>query len=124
MDYSFGSEDLARRVKFFERYFDYSRYPSEQGSPEDGSLNWFSFDSNILPLDEIVAFIRPRIKIENDDWGETTISKLLTDSDSAQPQQLRAIKDSNAFLETINTNKTMQSSVIFNELFDYDQPGC
>lgn len=49
-DESFSNQELERRVTFFERYFDYVRYPS-MSSPEDGSYNWYSFDSNILPLD-------------------------------------------------------------------------
>ena len=124
IDPSFGNERLKRRVRFFERYFDYIRYPNEQGSPDDDSLTWFSFDSNILPLDEVVAFIRPRVKLKDDNWASTTINRLLSDREKAQPHQLRAIEDSNLFLEIINTDKTWQSVVGFNETFNFDKPGC
>ena len=124
IDASFDNENLNRRVRFFERYFDYVRYPSEQGSPDDGSLTWFSFDSNILPLDEVVAFIRPRIKLKDDNWASTTINRLLSDRSKAQPHQLRAIEESNYFLKIINTDKTWQSDVEFNENFEFDKPGC
>jgi len=124
IDSSFDNENLKRRVDFFQRYFDYVRYPGEEGSPDDGSLIWFSFDANILPLDEVVAFVRPRIKLKDNNWTSTPIYRLLSERDSAQPHQLLAIEDGNDLLETINTKKTCQSSVRFNEDFEYDRPGC
>lgn len=124
IDSSFDNENLKRRVDFFQRYFDYVRYPSEPGSPDDGSLIWFSFDAIILPLDEVVAFVRPRIKLKGNNWTSTPIYRLLSERDGAQPHQLRAIEDGNDFLETINTKKTCQSRVRFNENFEYDRPGC
>jgi len=124
IDSSFGHQDLQKRVKFFERYFDYVRYPSEQISPDDGSLTWFSFDSNILPLDEVVAFIRPRVKLKDNAWASTTLNRLLSDRSKAQPHQLRAIEDGNNFLDLINTVTTYQSTVKFNSSFNFDKPGC
>lgn len=124
VDSSFANDDVLRRARFFERYFVYVRYPSQQGSPDDGSLTWLSFDSNILPLDEVVAFIRPRIKIDDDRWAFTAIKCLLADRDAAQPHQLRALEDSNTLLDVINTDRTHQSNVQFNKNFVYDKPGC
>ena len=124
LDSSFDNEDLKRRVTFFQRYFDYVRYPTEQVGQNDGSGTWFSFDSNILPLDEVVAYIRPRIKLNENNWASTPIYSLLSDRSKAQPHQLRAIKDGNDLLETINTEKTWQSSVRFNRCFEFDRPGC
>lgn len=123
LDSSFTNSDLERRIRFFERYFDYVRYPSEQGSPDDGSLTWFSFESNILPLDEVVAFIRPRVTIK-DDWSSTEINRMLSKRESAHPHQIRAIEDSNEFLEIINTDKTYQSSIKFGDKFEFDKSGC
>lgn len=124
VDSSFDNEDLQRRVKFFERYFDYVRYPSEPGSPEDGSLTWFSFDSNILPLDEVVAFVRPRVMIDESNWASTALNGILADRNAAQPHQLRAIEDTNSLLGIICTDKTCQSVVNFKKEFGYDKPGC
>lgn len=124
IDFSFDNENLQRRIKFFERYFDYVRYPSEPGSPEDGSLTWFSFDSNILPLDEVVAFVRPRVTINDNNWASTTLNRILADRDAAQPHQLRAIEDTNSLLKIICTDNTCQSVVNFNKEFSYDKPGC
>jgi len=120
----FESEDVYRRLKFFERYFDYVRYPSDSFGPNDGSLTWFSFDSNIAPLDELVAFIRPRISLGTDDWATTNINMLLADEKVAQPHQLRALKDGNGFLDIINNKATSTPSIKFNNEFDYDMPGC
>ena len=124
IDSSFGIEDLKWRVTFFQRYFDFVRYPSEHGSPGDGSLTWFSFDANILPLDEVAAFIRPRIKLSANNWKSTPIYRLLLERNSAQPHQLRAIEDGNNLLEIINTEKTCQSSIRFDKDFEFDKPGC
>ena len=55
----FADLAVVRRLDFYQRYFEFVRYPSDPGSPDDGSLVWFSFDSNIEPLDELTAFIRP-----------------------------------------------------------------
>src|SRR3546814_2735528 len=38
----FSEIAVARRLAFFERYFEFVRYPSEPGSPTDGSLIWLA----------------------------------------------------------------------------------
>ncbi|WP_019528992.1 HEPN domain-containing protein [Dasania marina] len=124
IDPSIESKDVYRRVKFFERYFDFVRYPSDKVCPDDGSLTWFSFDSNIAPLDELVAFIRPRVSLDLTDWSKTNICNLLADEENAQPHQLRALKDGNNFIDTINTNITTSPHVVFDCDFNFDEAGC
>ena len=124
LDPSFSVEGLRRRIAFFQRYFDFVRYPNNNSGPNDGSLIWFSFDSNIIPLDEIVAFVRPRVKLTEEDWTRTPVYRLLGDRDKAQTHQLRALVDNNELLKTINAKRTRQTAVIFNEGFEFDQPGC
>ena len=123
-DPSLRGEDLRRRIAFFQRYFDYVRYPDNGSSVGDGSLIWFSFDSNIIPLDEIVAFIRPRVKLAEEDSTRTPVYGLLGDPSKTRPHQLRALKDGNDLVETINTDRTLQTIVVFNQDFEFDQTGC
>ena len=63
----FGGPALSRRLAYFERYFDFVRYPSASG-PSDGSLVWLSYQETIEPLDEIIAFLRPRIQLADQEW--------------------------------------------------------
>ena len=120
----FKETDVVRRLHFFERYFNYVRYPSDEVAPDDGSLTWFSFDSNIEPLDELVAFIRPRIQIKNTEWDLCYISDLINSNDKRFGCQRKALLDQNKHLEQINCNCTHNSKVAFNKNFHYDKLGC
>ena len=122
VDASFGQEPLQRRLHFFERYFDYVRYPNDDG-PEDGSLVWFSFDANIAPLDEAVAFIRPRIPFPEEAWRSSAISRLLAESEP-QTQQHRALLDGNDHINLIACEATGAPGLTFREEFSFDKPGC
>ena len=121
---AFGDQAVVRRLSFFQRYFDFVRYPSEPGSPDDGSLVWFSFDSNIQPLDELVAFIRPRIQLADTDWLDSLIHQTISSDSPESGYQRRALTDSNLSLTTIDCTKTESVFVSFDERFDYDMPGC
>lgn len=120
----FGDQAIVRRLGFFQRYFDFVRYPSEPGSPDDGSLVWFSFDSNIQPLDELIAFIRPRIQLADTDWLDSLIHQTITSDSPQTGYQRRALSDGNHSLATINCTTTESVVVPFDEGFSYDMPGC
>lgn len=123
VDASFGQDHIRRRLQFFERYFDFVRYPSDVGSPDDGSLTWFSFDANIMPLDESVAFIRPRIMIAEKQWHRSTVHGLLSEG-SDYPHQRRALTDSNAHLQLIDCVRSGEPAIVFDNSFAFDRPGC
>ena len=120
----FLEEAVVRRLVFFDRYFNFVRYPNEPGSPKDGSLIWFSFDSNIAPLDELVAFIRPRTNLLDSVWSESTLNKLALSQAPESGYQKRALTDSNTHLPLILCDKTTFSDVPFDNTFSYDKPGC
>ena len=120
----FAGEAVVRRLDFFQRYFDFVRYPSDPGSPHDGSGVWFSFDSNIQTLDELTAFVRPRIQLDDSDWLDSTIHKIISSDSYRIGYQRRALTDSNRSLTIIDCLKTESVIVPFNEEFDYDLPGC
>lgn len=122
-DSAFGKEAVARRLRFFERYFNYVRYPGDVVAPSDGSLTWFAFDANITPLDELVAFVRPRIRLDDEDWRRSVIHTLIG-SDAKNGYQRRALTDRNAQLDIINCLSTGHPDVPFNVSFRYDRPGC
>jgi len=121
-DQAFAADDVHRRLRYFERYFDYVRYPGDHVGPDDGSGTWFAFDANVAPLDELVAFIRPRIRIGADDWTKTVIHRLLHGGD-ANPHQLRALTDGNRHLAIIDCAASGEPDVAFTS-FRYDRPGC
>ena len=120
----FADQAVARRLAFLQRYFDFVRYPSEPGSPDDGSLVWFSFDSNIQPLDELTAFIRPRIQLDDADWLTSTRHEIVTSDSPNTGNQRRALTDSNLRLSIIDCSKTEPVIVSFDDDFNYDLPGC
>ena len=120
----FSDQAVVRRLSFFQRYFDFVRYPSEPGSPDDGSLVWFSFDSNIQPLDELIAFIRPRIQLADADWLDSLIHQTIASESPRTAYQRRALTDSNQSLATIDCTTTESVVVPFDGAFDYDLPGC
>lgn len=120
----FGDSAVSRRLEFFERYFDFVRYPSDPGSPSDGSLVWFSFDANVLPLDELVAFIRPRIETDDRAWRKSYLCELAHGEQSKNSYQKRALEDSNGLLSQIVCTETNETVVPFSMDFRYDLPGC
>lgn len=120
----FFDEPVARRLKFFDRYFEFVRYPSEPGSPEDDSLTWFGFDSNVAPMDELVAFIRPRIILPDSSWSISQLNQLKSSSSPEREFQTRALSDCNTHLDQILCDVTNRSSVSFDHTFNYDKPGC
>jgi hypothetical protein len=117
----FGGEDVMRRLCFFDRYFNYIRYPGGAMSPDDGSLTWFAFDANIGPLDELVAFIRPRIRLCDEEWGHSLIRQILCGADG---YKRKALRDKNPHIGTIDCATSGDPPVIFDPSFPYDRPGC
>ena len=122
-DRAFARDDVARRLHFFERYFDYVRYPGDVVAPDDGSLTWFAFDANITPLDELVAFVRPRIRLGDEDWRNSLIHKLLG-SVAGNGYQRKALTDANLQVGIIDCATSGDPDVTFDPSFRYDRPGC
>ena len=120
----FAGDNVVRRLAFFQRYFDFVRYPSDPGSPDDGSLVWFSFDSNIRPLDELTAFIRPRIQLADAEWLSSSVHDIVNSDTPGLGYQRRALSDCNDVLTLIDCLKTESVIVPFDGGFDYDFPGC
>lgn len=145
-DPSFNNTELIRRLKYFQRYFDLVRYPSSiEGKLTEGTGIWFSFESNVLPLDEVVAFIRPRVKLPQKEWKQTIINtkhsgelkKKLEELRGIYPTnnkhssekdemdfQERALLASNDMLDYIVCKKTYKSDVKFDSKYHFDLPGC
>ena len=122
-DAGFSSEPVSRRLKVFERYFDDVRYPGSSAVSDDGGLIWLAFDATIAPLDEFVAFVRPRICLEPEDWRRSTLHALLrSDIDRGSP--LRALTDANVHLAIIDCLSSRASVVEFAASFNYDRRGC
>jgi len=122
-DPAFTKEAVARRLRFFERYFDYVRYQGDLVAPDDGNLTWFAFDANITPLDELVAFIRPRIRLEDEDWRRGVIHTLIC-GDSESGYQHRALTDRNAQVGVIDCLSWGEPDIKFATSFRHDRPGC
>ena len=120
----FANEEVVRRLAFFQRYFDFVRYPSDPGSPDDGSLVWFSFDSNIRPLDELTAFVRPRIQLDEAEWLSSSVHKIVNSDSRAFGYQRRALTDYNDVIAIIDCLKSESVTVPFDGSFDYGFPGC
>lgn len=121
MSPEFKSAETERRVRFLDRYFHFVRYPSGSAFPEDGSGIWFAFDANILVLDEIVAYTRPRIRLEPADWQRSQLHHISSKEDTLA---CRALKESNEQLPIINCSVTSETYVSFKSSFGYDKPGC
>jgi hypothetical protein len=119
---SFASREVERRSRFLNRYFEHVRYPSEPGSPEDGSLVWFSFEANIEVLDQLVAYSRPRVQLTAADWAESTLSNVY--SRGVDDFQRRALVDSNDQIPVVLCDRTSDTIVTFSADFRFDQPGC
>lgn len=113
-------QQFARRVRYFQRYFDVARYPSElEGNLTDGSAIWFAWDANILPLDQVVAFIRPRISV---DVREVWMRQILHGSGISTPQA-RALRDDNSELDIL-LSRGNPKPIPWDEEFRYDLAGC
>ncbi|MFC1730725.1 hypothetical protein ACFL6I_10370 [candidate division KSB1 bacterium] len=120
----FSIEAFSRRVGFFDRYFELVRYPSKLDALKDGKMIWFSFDANIQPLDEIVAFVRPRVEMTSDEWKATEIFIVLNDSSERYGYQRDALRDHNAHIDLIACRESAEPTILFDEKFSYDMPGC
>ena len=123
-DPDFNDINLGRRLSYFQRYFDLVRYPSSiEGYLSDGTGIWFSFDSCVIPLDEVVAFIRPRITLTDDDWQRSWLSTINSSSKSRWSYQKKALQDGNEHLNNIISLTTHATCVKFAD-FNFDKPGC
>lgn len=120
----FSISEFTRRVTYFQRYFDLVRYPSELRLSDDDGGIWFSFDSCISPLDEAVAFIRPRIKLLEDEWKKSMLNELHASTDAERGFQRRAFTTSNVQIGIILCEKTSRPEVRFDLAFRFDKPGC
>lgn len=120
----FSLEAFSRRVGFFDRYFELVRYPSKLDALKDGQMIWFSFDSIIQPLDEIVAFVRPRVEMTPEQWKATEIFSLLKSASDRYLCQLKALQDHNNHIDVIACTQSGEPMIQFNEGFSYDLPGC
>jgi len=123
-NHDFSNSEFTRRVAYFQRYFDLVRYPSELRLSDDDGMIWFSFDSCISPLDETVAFIRPRIELLEDEWKKSMLNELYSSNDAKRGFQRRAFTDSNVQIKIILCKKTSRSEVKFDPAFTFDMPGC
>lgn len=122
-DRAFARDDVQRRLRFFDRYFAYVRYPSEVVAPDDGSLTWFAFDANIIPVDDLVAFVRPRICVSDEDWRRSLIHEVLVGG-NARGYQRDALLDGNRHVSIVDCVTSGDPEVNFDESFRYDRPGC
>lgn len=120
----FSIEEFSRRVGFFDRYFELVRYPSELDALKDGQMIWFSFDANIQPLDEIVAFVRPRVEMTPDEWSATKICSVVNGPSKRYGYQQDALRDHNDHIDVIACSESSESTVPFDGSFSYDLPGC
>ncbi len=124
-DKGFSDSQVSRRIVFYQRYHDLVRYPSEIGGKLNaGSLIWCSFDSAIYPLDELVAFIRPRVQLSETQWESSRINTLSKDGRPEWAFQRRALQDTNAHLSQILCSSTQKMQVEFDQKFKLDLPGC
>lgn len=123
-DSAFSNSEFMRRVRYFQRYFDMVRYPAELRLLQDDRMIWFSFDSCISPLDEIVAFVRPRVVLQDNEWLQTTLNSVFNSSDPNKSFQKKALIDSNAQIEILICYKTDRPNVSFDTEFAFDLSGC
>ena len=124
-DNAFANADLARRVSYFQRYFDIVRYPTAEykGKASSEVSLWFGFDSAILPLDEIVAFVRPRIRLSKHEWEHSILNAVLIETRDHFSEQRKALKAHNSLLRTILCRETSDPQVSFSK-FNFDLETC
>lgn len=105
---------LEDRIAYFQRYFELLRYPTELEKARSG--NWYIWISggpqvfNIL--DEIVAFIRPRLSLSAAAWESSVVHRVRGND---RTYRRRAISDSNPHLDTIDCLATHESVVEFDD---------
>jgi hypothetical protein len=119
----FGVEAVRHRLQYFQRYFDFVRYPSDDRMPSDGSGIWFAAEAVLFPLDELVALIRPRVRLTPDLWAKSPLSSL-RDASPEIGYQNRALVDGNRHLEQILCTETHSATVVFDQGFHFHRPGC
>jgi hypothetical protein len=85
---------------------------------------WFGPDSSIMPLDEVVAFIRPRVIIPDIDWKNSQLSFIFNASEPQWALQRKALTDSNRHINKIMCSTTTATEVEFDSSFRVDLPGC
>ena len=122
---AFSDTALVRRIRYFQRYLELVRYPTSiEGKLTDGTGIWFSFDSVIIPLDEVVAFIRPRIVLTDDTWRKSWLTFVYQSPDPRWSHQREALTDQNSQIDKVVCMSTNDSKVEFNSAFHFDLPGC
>lgn len=123
-DISFNNNDFTRRLAYFQRYFDLVRYPTSiDNKLTDGTGIWFSFDSCIFPLDEVIAFIRPRVVMKEIEWENSWLKSLYLAPEGKWTLQKKSLINANKLLQQILCARTHPSKVDFSN-FNCDLPGC
>lgn len=119
-DKDFGNAAVRRRLEYMTRHFSMSRYADDF---EKMSKNiWYGYP-NIETADELVAFIRPRIKLAKKDWESSILHSLVLSTDKKGGYRKRALTDQNKFLNIIDCKKTKKVSIEFSD-FHYDTGVC
>lgn len=122
-DRSISSSEMQRRLVYFNDYHDFVRYPTSISSRTGGRLIWFGFERNVAPLDDVFAYLRPRVRTIL--GCEGLLEELVTQSSPSGRELLRrALVDSNARLNILVNNEVVPPSSVFSPTFDADKPGC
>ncbi len=84
---------------------------------------WLGIDA--LPvIDEVVAFIRPRIELTEESWKHTWINGIYFEKPAMHEMQHKALVDQNKYIDTITCKISLEPIIEFSTDFDLDLPGC
>lgn len=124
-DSGFDMQPLGRRVAYFQNYFDLVRYPTcLDDKLSDGRLIWFGEGSLFVPLDEVMAFVRPRIVMLDSDWLKSHLSQVRNSNNPMTEYQKKALIEQNQHIDEIICSTTTSTQVAFDPGFTLDLPGC
>lgn len=112
-DDAFREDEVRARTRALQRLFKALREPgADQGAPAP-RLSW---DRVIAPADDLVAFLRPRVRVEPEVWARLPLALAASDDGRPNPFRARALTEHNPHVDLILCSGTRQTAPEFRPL--------
>lgn len=115
-DDTFRSEEVRARARTVQRLFKTLREPDADGGPRP-ELCWSGV---VAPADDLVAFLRPRVRVDDDVWPRLPLARAVADQGRPNPFRARALREHNPHLDIILCRRSHEPAPAFRPLPEGD----
>lgn len=112
-DDAFRLDEVRARTRTLQRQFRELREPGPAAARAEECLCWAGV---VAPTDDLAAFIRPRVRLEPDQWADMPLARAGSTDGRPNPFQERALREHNVRLETLLCTRTTRPDPLFQPL--------